>query len=76
MPIRVDGNEFYRTNEVCEIVGISKSTLFRWIQNRTIDEVKLTDRRGWRLFSEQELQILRSEAYRVQPKSAERLSIK
>jgi len=61
MPITINGQSYYRTAEVCQIVGIGKSTLFRWIKEGTTKEAEHRDRRGWRLFTEDEMNRLKVE---------------
>jgi predicted site-specific integrase-resolvase len=50
MPLTIDGRTYYRTNEVCQMAGISRSTLFRWLKQGLIDVPAARDWRGWRLF--------------------------
>lgn len=69
MPIRLNGETYYRTAEVCRMVGISKNTLLRWIKEGTFAEVQQRDRRNWRLFTKDELDTLRTEVNRVKPAS-------
>jgi excisionase family DNA binding protein len=66
MPIRIDGQVYYRTAEVCQMVGIGKSTLFRWIRQNVIRDAEYRDRKGWRLFAEDELLHLKWETNRIQ----------
>lgn len=66
MPIKIDGRVYYRTAEVCEIVGIGKSTLFRWIKQNIVSDAEYRDRKGWRLFAEDELLNLKSETNKIQ----------
>jgi DNA-binding transcriptional MerR regulator len=47
------------------MVGIGKSTLFRWIKEGIVTETERRDRRGWRLFSEDEIDKLKVEASRI-----------
>lgn len=65
MTVKVDGQVYYRTAEVCRIVGISRATLFRWLKEDIFKEAKHRDRRGWRLFTEDEVERLKAEANRV-----------
>jgi DNA-binding transcriptional MerR regulator len=51
MPLKINGQIYYRTLEVCQMTGISKSTLFRWLKENVIDDHEERDWRGWRLFS-------------------------
>ena len=50
MPVMIDKQIYYRTNEVCHLSGISRSTLFRWMKEELISEPAMRDWRGWRLF--------------------------
>jgi excisionase family DNA binding protein len=51
MPVIIGNQNYYRTKEVCEIAGISRSTLFRWLKEGVISAAAGRDWRGWRLFS-------------------------
>lgn len=66
MPIQLNGQVYYRTAEVCQIVGIAKSTLFRWMRENVIKEAEYRDRKGWRLFTEDELRSITAETSRIQ----------
>jgi len=65
MPITINGQTYYRTAEVCLMVGIGKSTLFRWTKEDIISEAEHRDRRGWRLFTEDEIDRLKMEVNRI-----------
>jgi len=67
MAIAINGSTYYRTAEVCQIVGISRSTLFRWLKEGSFRDVQNVDRRGWRLFTEDDLVRLKAEANQVKP---------
>jgi len=66
MPVKINGRIYYRTAEVCQMVGIGKSTLFRWIKQNIIKDAEYRDRKGWRLFAEDELLSLKSETNKIQ----------
>ena len=66
MGVEINGQIYYRTAEVCQIVGIGKSTLFRWIRQNIVEEAEYRDRKGWRLFSEDELRSITAETSRIQ----------
>jgi len=66
MPVKINGRTYYRTAEVCQIVGIGKSTLFRWIRQNIVNDAEYRDRKGWRLFAEDELLHLKCETNRIQ----------
>ena len=65
MPIKLNGGHYYRTAEACRIAGISKNTFLRWTREGVFEDVKLRDRRGWRLFTEEELENLKVEVHRT-----------
>lgn len=66
MPVTINGQNYYRTAEVCQMVGIGKSTLFRWTKEDIMSEAEHRDRRGWRLFTEDEINKLKMEVNRIQ----------
>jgi predicted site-specific integrase-resolvase len=66
MPVKINGRIYYRTAEVCQMVGIGKSTLFRWIRQNIVNDAEYRDRKGWRLFAEDELLNLKSETNKIQ----------
>ncbi len=66
MPVKINGQVYYRTAEVCQAVGIGKSTLFRWMKDNIVQEPEHRDRKGWRLFSEEELGSITAETSRIQ----------
>ena len=61
----INEQTFYRTNEVCKIAGISKATLFRWIKNKTFSDAEYRDKRGWRLFTEEQIDKLKRETNKI-----------
>ena len=65
MPVIIKGHTYYRTVEACRMVGISKNTLFRWLKEGISKEPEHRDRRGWRLFTENEVKRMMAEANRI-----------
>ena len=65
MVIKLNKQRYYRTTEVCRSVGISRATLLRWISGGIIKDALHRDRRGWRLFTEAEIDLLKGEASRI-----------
>ena len=61
----IDNKTYYLTSEACEMAQISRGTLFRWIREDIVPDVKLKDRNGWRLFSEAEVKVLKKEAQKT-----------
>ena len=67
MSVEINGETYYRTAEVCRTVGISRSTLFRWLKDGLFTDVKNVDRRGWRLFTGNEVAKLKAEVNQIRP---------
>jgi hypothetical protein len=65
MPREIDGKTYYEATEVCESAGISRPTLFRWLKRGLLTTMH-KDRRGWRLFTEEDLNKIRAEATRIE----------
>jgi predicted site-specific integrase-resolvase len=65
MPIEINDKKYYRTSEVCQIARISRSTLLRWLKEDSLEIPDYRDRRSWRLFTENDVNLLVSEANRV-----------
>jgi DNA-binding transcriptional MerR regulator len=66
MPVKINGQIYYKTPEVCQMVGIGKSTLFRWTRQNIVKDAEYRDRKGWRLFGDDELLSLKSETNKIQ----------
>jgi predicted site-specific integrase-resolvase len=64
VPIEIAGQTYYRTSEACLKARISKATLFRWLKLGVIRKSH-RDRRGWRLFTEDEMNTILAESDRV-----------
>ncbi len=62
MTIKIGGRLYYRTSEVCEMAGISKNTYLRWVRDGIFMDVIQRDRRGWRLFTEEDISRLKVES--------------
>lgn len=65
MPMVIGGKTYYRTAEVCHIAGLSRSTFFRWLRQRSFEDVVHFDRRGWRLFTKEDLKRLKAEVNQI-----------
>lgn len=65
MPTVINSQTYYRTLEACQRAGISKATLFRWLKEGVLQDVAHKDRRGWRLFTEDEVKRIKAEADRL-----------
>jgi predicted site-specific integrase-resolvase len=62
MPAVINDQTYYRTAEVCRMVGISRNTLFRWLKEGMISDIEYRDWRGWRLFTAAQLESIRAKA--------------
>jgi len=65
MPVVINDQTYYRTAEVCRMVGISRNTLFRWLKEGIFSDVEYRDWRGWRLFTAAQLETVRMKTDRV-----------
>ncbi len=65
MSIQVNGSTYYWTAEACRLAGTSKNTFLRWVKEGRLPDTERRDRRGWRLFAEEEVQGLKSEVNRI-----------
>jgi DNA-binding transcriptional MerR regulator len=63
--IKINGQMYYRTLEACHMAGVSRATLFRWLKAGILEDVTTRDRKGWRLFTENDVNRIKSEATRV-----------
>lgn len=65
MAVIVKGRTYYRTREACEMVGVSRSTLLRWLKNDILEDASHRDRRGWRLFTQADIKRIETEANKM-----------
>lgn len=65
MPIEINGQTYYRTSEACTMTRVSRATLFRWLNEGILRGIH-RDRRGWRLFTEDDLEKIQAEAQRIE----------
>ena len=61
MTVKINGQTYYRTAEICARAGISRATLFRWLKAGILKKI-YRDRRGWRMFTDDDLDSMRAEA--------------
>ena len=64
MPIEIDGKVYYRMQEAYHEANIGRSTLLRWLEKGILEE-PIRDRRGWRIFSEEDLKRILAEVKRT-----------
>jgi len=58
------------TAEAAKRAGISKATLLRWLKEGKVPEVA-RDVRGWRVFTEEEVDKIREYANKISPPKTE-----
>jgi hypothetical protein len=63
------GREYFRTHDVCQMAGISKSTLLRWLRSGVVKSNSIRDRRGWRLYSKEDVDRIALVANQVSPEA-------
>lgn len=66
MSILINSETYYRTGEVCQIAGISRATLLRWLKSGVLQNISHRDRRGWRLFAEADVKRIKEEANKIE----------
>jgi excisionase family DNA binding protein len=57
--------KYFTTKEACQLIGISRSTLLRWINDKMLDDASYRDRRGWRMFTKADIERIKAEANKV-----------
>lgn len=72
MPMTVAGRSYYLLSEVSQLTGVSRSTIYRWMHQGLIAGGRFQDRRGWTLFTEEDMAEIkvRSEISRKSSNSA------
>jgi predicted site-specific integrase-resolvase len=68
MSVKIENRKYYRTAEVCRTVGISKATLFRWLKDGACGNFQRRDIRGWRLFTREEIETLKTQVSQINEK--------
>jgi DNA-binding transcriptional MerR regulator len=66
--VKINGQIYYRTLEACQMAGVSRATLFRWLKAGVLEDAMPRDRKGWRLFTEDDIARIKSEATRLTQK--------
>ena len=64
MSVMFKGQTYYRIREACEMVGVSRSTLLRWLKSGILKDAAHRDRWGWRLFSKADIEKIEVEISR------------
>ena len=53
--IIINGKRYYRTSEVCKVLGIFKNTLYNWEKKGKIPRAHRDPMSNWRLYSKQDI---------------------
>ena len=62
VPLKIDGIKLYRIGEALALASLSRATYFRWLKQGRVKDTQYKDRNGRRVFTEAELEDLRSKA--------------
>jgi len=65
MPVIIEGKKFYRIGEALAACTLSRATYFRWLKEHRIADTQYRDRNGRRLFTESEVEELKSLAQKL-----------
>ena len=65
MSVTIRGQTYYRTKEACQIIGVSRSTLLRWLRKGALKDASHRDVRGWRLFTQADIKRIEEVANKV-----------
>jgi predicted site-specific integrase-resolvase len=65
VPRTIGQAKYYSLIEVCREVDISRSTLLRWMKAGPIEDKFSRDRRGWRVFTEMDIELIKKEANKI-----------
>ena len=65
MSVTIRGQTYYRTKEACQIIGVSRSTLLRWLGKGLLKDASHRDVRGWRLFTQADIKRIEEEVNQV-----------
>ncbi len=60
MPLNINGATYYQTAEAANEIGISISTLRRWIRKGKVKGASKKDFRGWYLYSQDDIQRIKN----------------
>ena len=64
MPREMNGMTYWSASEVCQEVAISRPTLYRWLKRGILTKLH-RDRKGWRMFTAEDLEKIRLEANKI-----------
>jgi predicted site-specific integrase-resolvase len=62
----MNGKTYYFSAEACEMACTNRNTYLRWVRDNKFTDVVHRDRNGWRLFTEDDVQRLKSKVNKIQ----------
>ena len=69
MPMKVRGKSYHLVSETSQLSGVSVRTIYRWMHKGIITGGKLQNRKGWTLFTEEDITELKAKAEKVRKES-------
>ena len=66
MPVLINNQTYYMIAEACVMARTNRNTLLRWIREGRYADVKTRDRNGWRLFSAEDIERLKSQVNKIE----------
>ncbi len=57
--VKINGTNYYKVSEVCEILGIAKNTLYNWEKKNKIPRSYRDPMSGWRLYTDEDIEKVR-----------------
>lgn len=57
--IIIKGKRYYKTSEVCKILGIFRNTLYLWERKGKIPRAYRDPMSGWRLYSQKDIDTIK-----------------
>jgi DNA-binding transcriptional MerR regulator len=66
MPLKLDDRTFYNTREACKLAGTNRHTFLRWVRQKKFTDVEHRDRNGWRLFTDDDVQRLKTQVNHIE----------
>ena len=69
MPVKMNGQTYCQTAEACARASISKNTFLRWVREGTFPDVRHRGRKGWRVFTPEDVERLTAKVQGVRESS-------
>jgi excisionase family DNA binding protein len=65
MSVSINHKTYFTITEACAIAGTHRNTVLRWIREGRFVDVKIRNRNGWRLFTNNDIKRLKSEINKI-----------